>query len=143
MKSRLLFFLLLIFALLVLLTRNNHAIQDALLDVVTPIKQTYNTVSNALKDRGKSYIFQKENIQRLTKENKTLRKYLLDQTYYIQQVSTLFKKIPSLEKLPHHSMELVDTISYIKLNSFSEILLTRPRNAKIEKDQPIIAGIVV
>jgi rod shape-determining protein MreC len=71
----------------------------------------------------------------LTKENKVLRKYLLDQTRYLQQVSALFEKIPSLEKLPHHNMEIVNTISYIRLNSFNEIMLTRPKKADLEPDR--------
>ena len=133
MKSRLLFFLLLLLALFILITRDNHTIQDAILNIVTPIKQGYNTLTKSVQNRGKSYIFQKENIQRLTKENKKLRKYLLDQTHYIQQVSTLFKKIPSLEKLPHRSMELVNTISYIRLNSFNEIMLSRPKKASLQE----------
>lgn len=134
MKSRILFLLLLFVALFILITRSNHSIQDTILTVVTPIKQTYRSLTQSVKDRGKSYIFQKENIQKLTRENKKLRKYLLDQTHYLQQVSTLYKKIPSLEKLPHHSMELVDTISYIRLNSFNEIMLTRPKKAKLEEN---------
>ena len=134
MKSRLLFFLLLFVVLFVLMTRSNHSIQDTILNVITPIKQTYRNLTQSVKDRGKSYIFQKENIQKLTKENKVLRKYLLDQTHYLQQVSTLYKKIPSLEKLPHHSMELVNTISYIRLNSFNEVMLTRPKKAKLKEN---------
>lgn len=132
MKSRVLFFLLLFVVLFILITRSNHSIQDTILNVISPVKQTYRSLTQSVKNRGKSYIFQKENIQKLTKENKVLRKYLLDQTHYLQQVSTLYKKIPSLEKLPHHSMELVNTISYIRLNSFNEIMLTRPKKAKLE-----------
>ena len=134
MKSRVLIFLLLFVVLFILITRGNHSIQDTILNIVSPVKQTYRNLTQSVKDRGKSYIFQKENIQKLTKENKVLRKYLLDQTHYLQQVSTLYKKIPSLEKLPHHSMELVDTISYIRLNSFNEIMLTRPKKAKLEEN---------
>ena len=133
MKPRLLFFLLLVLMLFVLITRSNHSIQDTILNIISPIKQNYKTLTQSVEDRGKSYIFQKENIQRLTKENKKLRKYLLDQTHYLQQVSSLFKKIPSLEKLPHRSMELVDTISYVRLNSFNEIMLTRPPKAILKE----------
>ena len=134
MKSRILFFLLLFVVLFILMTRSNHSIQDTILNVISPIKQTYRNLTQSVKDRGKSYIFQKENIQKLTKENKVLRKYLLDQTHYLQQVSTLYKKIPSLEKLPHHSMELVNTISYIRLNSFNEVMLTRPKKSQLKEN---------
>ncbi len=131
MKSRIIFILLLLIALFVLVARSNHAVQDFILDIISPIKQYYKNLTRSVKDRGESYIFQKENIQKLTKENKVLRKYLLDQTHYLQQVSSLYKKIPSLEKLPHRSIELVNTISYIRLNSFNEIMLTRPKKAKL------------
>jgi rod shape-determining protein MreC len=134
MKSRVIFVLALLLVLFILLTRSNHSIQDTILNVITPIKQNYKNLTRSVKDRGKSYIFQKENIQRLTKENKVLRKYLLDQTHYLQQVSALYKKIPSLEKLPHRSMELVNTISYIRLNSFNEVMLTRPQKALLDQE---------
>jgi rod shape-determining protein MreC len=134
MKSRIIFILVLLLILFILVTRSNHTLQDTILGFITPIKQNYKNLTRSVKDRGKSYIFQKENIQKLTKENKILRKYLLDQTHYLQQVSALYKKIPSLEKLPHHSMELVNTISYIRLNSFNEIMLTRPKKADLEPD---------
>jgi len=134
MKPRLLFFLLLLLVLFVLVARSNHSVQDTILNIVSPIKQNYKNLTQSVENRGKSYIFQKENIQKLTKENKKLRKYLLDQTHYLQQVSSLFKKIPSLEKLPHRSMELVDTISYVRLNSFNEIMLSRPQKAKLKEE---------
>ncbi len=131
MKSRIVFVLLLLTALFVLVARSNHVVQDYILDIVSPLKQYYKNITRSVRDRGESYIFQKENIQKLTKENKKLRKYLLDQTHYLQQVSSLYKKIPSLEKLPHRSIELVNTISYIRLNSFNEVMLTRPKKAKL------------
>jgi len=134
MKSRILFILLLVVTLFILLTRSNHTVQDAILNVVTPIKQIYKNLTQSVKDRGKSYIFQKETIQKLTKENKILRKYLLDQTRYLGQVSGLYKALPSLAKLPRHSTELVDTISYVRLNSFNEVQLARSGKATLKPD---------
>ena len=135
MKSRVIFVLILLLVLFILITRSNHAIQDKILNFISPIKQNYKHLTQSVKDRGESYIFQKESIQKLTKENKILRKYLLDQTHYLQQVASLYRKIPSLEKLPHRSMELVDTISYIRLNSFNEIMLTRPKKATLVENK--------
>jgi rod shape-determining protein MreC len=135
MKSRVIFVLVLLLALFILVTHSNHTLQDTILNLITPIKQNYKHLTQSVKDRGESYIFQKESIQKLTKENKILRKYLLDQTHYLQQVASLYKKIPSLEKLPHRSMELVDTISYIRLNSFNEIMLTRPKKAQMVENK--------
>jgi len=133
MKSKIVFVLLLLLALLVVSTRSNSYIQDKLIDIVSPIKRYYNTLTRSVKDRGESYIFQKEHIQKLIKENKKLRKYLLDQSRYIKQLSTLFEKIPTLEKLPHRNIEIVDTVSYVKLNSFNEVLLERPEKSKLDE----------
>ncbi len=145
MKSRIVFLLVLVLVLFILITRSNHTIQDTILHFITPIKQDYKSLTRSVKDRGQSYIFQKENIQRLTKDNKVLRKYLLEQTHYLQQVSKLYQKIPSLEKLPHRSIELVNTVSYIRLNSFNEIMLTRPGKAKLKEGKlyGLIQGDVV
>jgi rod shape-determining protein MreC len=135
MKSKIIFFILLLLALFLLLTRSNHSIQDHLLDIIDPIKKSYRLFTQSAKDRSESYIFQKEHIQKLTRENKALRKYLLDQTHYLSQVSSLFQKLPSLEKLPHRTIDLVNTVSYIRLNSFDEVLLTRPKKVKLEEDK--------
>ena len=134
MKSRVLFILLLVVALFILVTRSNHTVQDTILNVISPIKQTYKNLTQSVKDRGKSYLFQKDTIQKLTKENKILRKYLLDQTHYLGQVAGLYKALPSLAKLPRHSMELVDTISYVRLNSFNEVQLARSGKTSLKPD---------
>jgi len=126
MKSRVLFVLLLLVALFVIISQKNQTTHIYILSFVNPIKRLYQQVTQEVTDRSKSYIFQKESIEKLTKENKVLKKYLLDQTLYLQQVSSLYKKLPSLEKLPYKSITLVDTISYVKLNSFNEVLLTPP-----------------
>lgn len=127
MKSRVLFVLLLLVALFVMVSQKNPATHNAILAFINPIKQLYRQLTQEVEDRSKSYIFQKESIEKLTRENKVLKKYLLDQTLYLQQVNTLYQKLPSLEKLPYKSITLVDTISYVKLNSFDEVLLTTPK----------------
>jgi len=134
MKSRIVFFFLLLVTLLVILSQKNQTVHHAILKVVNPVKQFYKQVTQEVEDRSKSYIFQKENIEKLTKENKVLKKYLLDQTLYLQQVNKLYQKLPSLEKLPYKSITLVDTISYVKLNSFDEVLLTLPKKTQLEED---------
>jgi len=132
MRSRIVFFALLVLALFILISRSNSTVQELLLDTVTPLKQNYKHLVRAVKDRGETYIFQKETIEKLTEENKRLRTFLLNQTHYLQQVSDLFRALPSLEKLPHRSIELVDTVSYTRLNSFNEVQLTRPEKAELE-----------
>ena len=135
MKSRVIFVLLLLVALFVIISQKNQTAHNAILKVINPIKQLYKQVTQEVEDRSKSYIFQKESIEKLTKENKVLKKYLLDQTLYLQQVNNLYKKLPSLEKLPYKSITLVDTISYVKLNSFDEILLTLPKKVTLQENK--------
>jgi len=131
MKSRVIFVLLLLVALFVIISQKNQTVHNAILKVINPIKQVYKQVTQEVENRSESYIFQKESIEKLTKENKVLKRYLLDQTMYLQQVNSLFKKLPSLEKLPYKSVTIVDTISYVNLNSFDEVLLTFPRKNKL------------
>ncbi len=135
MKSRVIFILLLLVALMVIISQKNPIVHNAILQLINPIKQFYKQVTQEVEDRSKSYIFQKESIEKLTKENKVLKKYLLDQTLYLQQVNSLYKKLPSLEKLPYKSITLVDTISYVKLNSFDEILLTAPKKTQLQENK--------
>ena len=131
MKSRVFFVLLLLVALFIAIGDKSKKTHNAILRVINPIKQTYKSFTLKVEDRSKSYIFQKESIEKLTRENRVIKRYLLDQTHYLQQVNNLFKQLPSLERLPYKSISLVDTISYVKLNSFNEILLTNPKKNKL------------
>ena len=135
MKSRVIFVILLLVTLFVIVSQKNQTVHNGILQVINPIKQFYKQVTQEVENRSKSYIFQKESIEKLTKENKVLKKYLLDQTLYLQQVNSLYQKLPSLEKLPYKSITLVDTISYVKLNSFDEVLLTLPKHTSLEENQ--------
>jgi len=145
MKTKILVIILLLLLLAIVLTNKNGQIVDILLSVINPVKQTYTNVTREVGDRSQSYVYQKENIQKLSKENKFLRKRLLEQKHYIQQVSDLYKKIPSLEKIPRRSVEIVQTISYVKLNSFSQVILTKPQNLNSREDRlyGLIQGSVV
>ena len=135
MKTRLLVILLLLLFLTILVSRKDDRLVDLLLSVVNPVKQTYSNVTSEVEDKGRSYIYQKEHIQKLTKENRYLRRRLLAQKHYIQQVRDLYKKIPSLERLPRNSVDIVQTISYVKLNSFSQVILTKPEELKQKDDR--------
>jgi len=75
-----------------------------------------------------------------------LRKRLLEQTHYIQQVKNIYTVLPKLSKLPIKNISIVETISYVKLNSFSQIILTKPFGLKKEKlygllEDKVVAGI--
>ncbi len=133
MKSRILLLLLLSVILFVLLNRDSHGIRTLVLNLFTPAKNYYNNLTHEIKNKGESYLFQKERIDKLEKENRVLRKYLLDQTHYLRQVAQLYKKLPTLQKLPYKSITLVDTVSYVKLNKFDEVLLSAPKKFTLEE----------
>ena len=135
MKTRILVIVLLLLFLTVVITNKDGRIVNALLSVINPIKQTYTNVTKEVENKSQSYVYQKKNIQKLLRENKYLRKRLLEQKHYIRQVKDLYRKIPSLEKMPRNSVDIVQTISYVKLNTFSQVILTKPRHFKGSKDK--------
>ena len=135
MKTRILVIILLLLFLAIVVTRKDDRFVDIILSIVNPIKQTYTNVTREVENKSHSYIYQKEYIEKLGKENKFLRKRLLEQKHYIRQVSDLYRKIPSLERIPRKSVEIVQTISYVKLNSFSQIILTKPHGLANRADR--------
>jgi rod shape-determining protein MreC len=143
MKTRIIIIVILLLILTVLLTRNDERISDTLLGVINPIKQNYKNLTQGLEDKSQSYLFQKESIERLSKENRILRKRLLEQTHYIKQVSNIYEVLPKLSRLPMHNISLAETISYVKLNSFSRIILTKPKALVEDKLYGLIQGTVV
>ena len=143
MKTRLVTIIILLLMLVVLLTRNDERITDALLSIINPIKQNYKNFTQGIKDKSHSYIFQKESIEKLSHENRILRKRLLEQTHYIHQVQNIYTVLPKLSKLPIHNISITETISYVKLNSFSQIILTKPKDLNTEKLYGLIQGKVV
>ena len=143
MKTRLIIIAILLMTLTVLLSRNDARIIDTLLGAINPIKQNYKNFTQNLEDKSHSYIFQKESIQKLSRENRILRKRLLEQMHYIKQVKDIYDILPTLSHLPLSSVSIVETISYVKLNSFSQIILTKPKALKEEKLYGIIQDRVV
>lgn len=143
MKTRLVIIVLLLLALTVLQTRHDERIYNALLSVINPIKQGYQSFTQELEDKSHSYIFQKESIEKLNKTNRILQKRLFEQSHYLQQVRNIYAMLPQLNTLPVHTISITETISYVKLNSFSQIILTRPVNLEEKKLYGLIQGDVV
>ena len=129
--------------LAVLLTKNNNRITDTLLNIINPIKQNYKNFTQNIEDKSHSFIFQKESIEKLGHENHILRKRLLEQTHYLKQIKDIYTILPKLSKLPIHNISISETISYVKLNSFSQIILTKPKGLKNGKLYGLIQGKVV
>ena len=143
MKTRLVIIVILLLILTVLVTRNDERISDTLLGIINPIKQNYKNITQGLEDKSQSYIFQKESIEKLSRENRILRKRLLEQTHYIKQVKNIYDVLPKLSRLPIRNISIAETISYVKLNSFSRIILTKPKEVVEEKLYGLIQGTVV
>ena len=143
MKTRIVIIILLLLVLTVLLTRNDDRIAGTLLNTINPVKQSYKKFTQGIEDKSHSYIFQKETIEKLSRENRILRKRLLEQMHYIDQVENVYTVLPDLAKLPVHNISISETISYVKLNSFSQIILTKPKGLAEKKIYGIIQGTVV
>jgi len=143
MKTRLIVIAILLLILTVLLSRNDERITNTLLGAINPIKQSYQHFTKNLEDKSSSYIFQKESIEKLSHENRILRKRLLEQMHYVKQVKDIYKVLPDLSRLAVPSISIIETISYVKLNSFSQVILTKPKGLVEDKLYGIIQGRVV
>jgi rod shape-determining protein MreC len=143
MKSKLLIFILLLSLLTVALSQKDARVVNALLSVINPIKQAYQTFIHQLEDKSQNYIFQKESIKKLRKENRILRTRLLEQMHYIDQVKSIYEVLPNLTQIPLENIFIADTISYVQLNSFSQIILTKPEHLQENKLYGLIQGDVV
>jgi len=143
MKTRLVIIAILLLILTVLLSRNDERISDTVLNFINPIKQKYKNFTQNLEDKSQSYIFQKESIEKLSRENRILRQRLLEQIHYIEQVKDIYAVLPTLSHVPVKNISITDTISYVKLNSFSQIILTKPKGLEEDKLYGLIQGNVV
>jgi len=113
------------------------------LNIINPLKQKYKNFTQNLEDTSQSYIYQKESIEKLSMENRILRKRLLKQIHYIEQVKNIYDMLPQLSHLPVDNISITETISYVKLNSFSQIMLTKPNGLEENKLYGLIQGNVV
>ena len=132
MKKRRFILLVLLIILFVVFTKYNGVVKSFLLDFINPVKIAYLKFNNI----SDSYLKQQENILKLQKENSNLKKLLIEQSNYIDQLSKIYKLIPSLAKKPYKSIYLTDTISYVKLNRLNEIILTTPSNFDFKDKKP-------
>jgi len=126
MKNRSILLLITLILFFVVFTKYNGAIKGFFLDLINPIKIAYNNFVKA----SDSYLQQNKNITKLQEENKKLEKLIIEQNRYIDELSKIYKLIPSLVKKPYKSLYIVNTISYVKLNKLNEIMLTSPKNFK-------------
>lgn len=129
--SRLLLALFFILLALFLLKRG-EMFQDKFASVILPVKEYYLEQSNSIKNSIDKYLTQSKSIEALKSENIILRKYLYQQKIEIVKLQQLTEF--NEKNFNHHKNILrVQTISYKKLNDFSQIYLTQ--GEKIGKDK--------
>ena len=147
MKTSRLFILFIFIALTIFLLKKEESFQDNFALLTLPIKQSYLELSNSFDNSIEKYLTQSQSIDKLKDENLLLRKYLYQQKISLIELKQLNqyneKKFNNFENILR-----VQTISYIKLNDFSQIYLTKAE--ALEKDKiygliqkNVVAGIAL
>jgi len=130
-----------------LLFQKEERFQESFSKVTLPIKEMYLDFANSTTQKFEKYTNQAERIDQLKAENVLLRKYLYQQKMTINQLEQYSHS--KLEKYIHDDNVLqVQTISYKKINDFSNIYLTNPKHLKNDKiygliQKNVAAGIAI
>ena len=144
--SRLILFLIITF-LIVFLLKKEEKFQDNFAVLTLPLKEHYLHFSNSMHHSLNQYLNQVESIKTLEDENILLRKYLYQQKIKLitaQQFNQYNeKKLNGFENILR-----VQTISYRKLNDFSQIYLTQAEALGEDKiygliQKNVVAGIAI
>jgi len=144
--SRLLIFSIFI-ALLIFLLRKEESFQNTFAKVTLPIKENYLELSNSIKGSIDQYLTQAKSVQTLKEENLLLRKYLYQQKLNLIEL----KQLNQFNETKFNNFEnilRVQTISYKKLNDFSQIYLTKGEELGEDKiygliQKNVVAGIAL
>lgn len=145
-NKKFIFFSILVLATLLLL-KKEESFQNKFAQLTLPIKESYLKISNSTQESINKYLYQANAIEQLDKENILLRKYLYQQKInmnQLEQESLYSQKKFDLQK----SILRVQTISYKKLNDFSQIYLTQKKELDKEKiygliQKNVAAGIAI
>ena len=134
-------------ALGILLLRQEENFQDKFALISLPIKEYYLKFTNSIKDSRDKYLRQTESIEELKKENILLRKYLYQQKITIVQLEQL-TQFNEKKFNNHNNILRVQTISYKKLNDFSQVYLTNSSELGEDKiygliQKNVAAGIAI
>ena len=130
-NSKLIFFIILVVVTLLLL-KKEEIFQDKFATITLPLKESYSNMSNSITKSIDMYLTQADSIEKLNQENILLRKYLYQQKSYIvrfEEFQNAYEKKFELE----NNIIRTQTISYKKLNDFSQIYLTE--SDKLQKDK--------
>jgi len=147
MKTSRLFILFIFITLTIFLLRKEESFQDNFALLTLPIKQSYLELSNSVDDAINQYLVQSKSIKTLKDENLLLRKYL-----YQQKINLIeLKQLGQFNEAKFNNFEnilRVQTISYKKLNDFSQIYLTKGDELGEDKiygliQKNVVAGIAL
>ncbi len=130
-NSRFIFITILVISTLFLL-KKEESFQDKFALLTLPLKESYLNLSNNLSAKIDKFSQQSESIETLKEENILLRKYLYQQKMNIVQLEQLNGFSEQKFDL-HENIIRVQTISYKKLNDFSQIYLTKGEEVKKDK----------
>jgi len=142
------FILLLIFIILtIFLLRQEETFQEKFALLTLPIKESYLELNNSFHNTLDKYFHQADSIEQLKEENLLLRKYLYQQKIKITELSQL-KKSSEAKFDNFNNILQVQTISYKKLNDFSQIYLTKGQDLEEDKiygliQKNVVAGIAL
>ncbi len=144
--SRLVIFVLFILFGIFLL-RQEETFQDKFAIISLPIKEYYLEITNRIKDSTDKYLKQAESIKELKKENILLRKYLYQQKINIVKLKQL-TQFNEKKFNNYNNILRVQTISYKKLNDFSQVYLTKSNELGKDKiygliQKNVAAGIAI
>jgi rod shape-determining protein MreC len=147
MKNSKFIFLSLFIITIIFLLRKEESFQDKFATLTLPIKESYLNVTNSVKNAKERYLDQADSIKELKTENLLLRKYLYQQKIRIVKLEALHTYNEDRFNL-HKNILRVQTISYKKLNDFSQIYLTKGSELKQDKifgliQKNVAAGIAI
>ncbi len=134
-------------ALGILLLRHEESFQDKFALISLPVKEYYLQFTNSIKESMDKYLKQAESVEALKKENILLRKYLYQQKITIVQLEQLTQS--NEKKFNNYDNILrVQSISYKKLNDFSQVFLTNGNELGEDKiygliQKNVAAGIAI
>ena len=131
MNSKSILIIILVISTLLLL-KKEEIFQNNFALITLPIKESYLNLSNDIHNTMDRFSNQSKSIEKLKEENILLRKYLYQQKMSIIQLEQLNNFSQQKFNL-HKNIIRVQTISYKKLNDFSQIYLTKGN--ELEKDK--------
>lgn len=147
MKTSRLLILFIFISLTIFLLRKEESFQDNFAMITLPIKEAYLELSTSIEDSINKYLNQADSITKLKDENLLLRKYL-----YQQKINLIkLKQLDQYNEPKFNNFEnilRVQTISYKKLNDFSQVYLTKGEELGEDKiygliQKNVVAGIAL